>query len=186
MQAQPANRTPKQRLLFSLAGVLAAAHLVFVFLSALHLPTPSLQHAPGQLAYVYGRWTGANSRYSFFAPNIAPPMRVLCDVGLDSGEWVQDGFDFDNEALKIRAYAMSLRFNGMSDKNVYKDDVARAWAAIMFGRYPEAHGLSVRMERMRVPTMEEFRAGERPSWSQTYRADFELRPSSSPAQASNP
>ena len=186
MRTPPAHPTRKRNLLFKLAGVLAAAHLILVLCSALTIPTLSLRHLPGKLSFVYGKWSGALSRFSFFAPNVAPPMRVVCEVVLDSGERVTDNLDFDNEALKIRAYAMSLRFNGNHSKDDTKDDMARAWAALMFGRHPDAHALTVRMERMRVPSMEQYRAGERPSWYETYRADFELRPSPSAAQASNP
>lgn len=168
---------------FVLALLLATAHLALVLCGATRVRPFPRKSPPDQVLGVYGRWSGASSQYSFFAPTITPSLRVSFDVGLDSGEVVHDGLFFEDEAMRLRAYAMSLRFNGLRGDE-QRASVARGWAAVMFGRYADSREVTIRVDRMRLPTMEDFRAGQRPTWTERYRAEFQFRPSSSQARAS--
>ena len=101
--------------LFVLALVLAAAHLVLVLCGALRVRLFPVKSAPDRALGIYGRWSGASSQFSFFAPTITPSLRVSFDVGMDSGDVVHDSLFFEDEAMRLRAYAMSLRFNGLRE-----------------------------------------------------------------------
>ncbi|MBZ4375193.1 hypothetical protein [Corallococcus sp. AS-1-6] len=158
---------------------LAVLHLMLVTCGALHI---RLFQAPtGTNAWVrgYAHWTGAASRFSFFAPGVSPAVRVSFDVEHPDGEHEQDDFQFDNDALNVRVYAMLLRF----DLNNGQDAMARAWAATMFGQHPEARAVTVRMELLEVPTMEAHRDGAPLVWTETYKAVFEHRLASAPSLA---
>lgn len=183
---QPASHPLKLK--SALVALLAAGHLGLVFCSALHVPlfkkTNTTQAA--RLAQGYGQWTGASSQYSFFAPTITQSMRVSFDVKLDSGDVVHDSLQFENEAMKLRVYAMALRFNGYFGQDKHRDNMARAWAAAMFGHHPDARAMTIRVDSQVLPSMEQYASGERGQWLNRYRADVEFRPSPSPAQASNP
>lgn len=178
--------TPPLKPAFVLLCALAAVHLLLVFLGAVHISIFPARSAPGQVHRVYGAWTGATSGYAFFAPGISQAHRISVDLKMPSGEVLHEPFSFANEALDIRAYSMALRFTGWNHKADHQDNMARAWAATMFGRHPEAREATVRVERMDLPTMEEYQSGQRPTWTQLYRADLALRAPSSPARASLP
>lgn len=156
---------------------LAALHLVVVVCSVTKLRTRHAESTWGLLLQGYAAWTGAGSRFNFFAPGINSSVRATFALKGDSGEPIRDDFQSDSGAMNLRAYCMVLRF-GMKAQ---QDELARAWAATMFGRHPEARTVTVSLERLRLPTMEQYQEGQRPAWTELYRADFEHRlPSSAP------
>ncbi|CAM4034135.1 hypothetical protein G4177_05340 [Corallococcus sp. ZKHCc1 1396] len=149
----------------------ALLHLLLVTCGALHIRLFQGESAVNTWIRGYAHWTGAGSRFSFFAPGVSPAVRVAFDVERPDGERVKDDFQFDNSALNVRVYAMLLRF-GLNDG---QDKMARAWAASMFGRHADARSVTVRMEVLEVPTMEAHREGAPLVWTETYRAVFEHR-----------
>lgn len=162
-----------------LVVVLAAAHLLLATSSMLGLRQFIPERGPAKLVHIYAQWTGAGSRFNFFAPSINPSMRVGFDVTRGSGEVLQDDLQSSNDSMNTRAYCMLLRFGVKK----LQDDLARSWAATMFGRHPDAHRVSVSMSALRMPTMGQYRAGERPEWQELYRADFEHRAPALPPHA---
>ena len=159
--------TPRHKL----AMALAAVHLLLVVCSVTKLRTRHADNPWGRVLQAYAAWTGAGSRFNFFAPGINSSVRVAFDVKQDSGALIRDDFQSDDDAMSLRAYCMVLRF-GMRTS---QDELARAWAATMFGRHPEAHTVTVSLEQLRLPTMEQYQEGQRPAWTELYRADFEHR-----------
>jgi hypothetical protein len=156
---------------------IALLHLMWAGLGAFQVP-PFQGATPVDVwARGYASWTGANSRFSFFAPGVSPAIRASFDVADAEGRAVQDRFLFDSGAVNVRMHAMMLRF----DLKQGRDTLARAWAASMFGRYPEARAVTVRVEAMALPSMEAYREGERPHWLDAYRAGFEHRPATTQA-----
>ncbi|NBD07731.1 MULTISPECIES: hypothetical protein [Corallococcus] len=149
----------------------ALLHLLWVACGALQVPLFTGTGRLASWAQVYTHWTGAGSRFSFFAPGVSPAVRVSFDVEQSSGEHVRDQFKFENSAVNVRIHSMLLRF-GLKEG---RDALARAWAAAMFGRHPDARAVTVRVEALRLPTMEAYREGARPEWSDAYRAGFEHR-----------
>ncbi|RYZ36298.1 MAG: hypothetical protein EOO71_32335 [Myxococcaceae bacterium] len=163
---------------------LAALHLLLVACGALRIPI--VAHSPDAVrpwAKGYTHWTGASSGYSFFAPGVGPAVRVSFELEHASGERLRDDFQFENSAVNVRIHSMMLRF-GIQDR---RDNLARAWAAVMFGRHPEARSVIVHVDVLDIPSMEAHRGGELPLWSEKYRAVFERRtPATSSATAVTP
>lgn len=162
-----------------LVVAVAATNLLLVLGNALHLPLPPTRSAPGRLLRMYGQWAGASIQFNFFAPHVTPSVRVSFDVERASGDTVREGLGAGDEALDVRTYCMALRFEAQGNP----DDMARAWAAMMFGRYPDARALTVRVDSLRMPPMERYAAGERPEWQERYRLGFEHRRRAFPAPA---
>ncbi|MET0402832.1 MAG: hypothetical protein ABW123_10535 [Cystobacter sp.] len=167
-----------------LLTAVALSHLLLVLVNALHLQAYFPPGVPGRLLQLYGQWSGASTRFNFFAPVITPSVRVSFDLSQESGEVTHDALRFDDEAMNVRGYCMALRFEVKDNQ----ENMARAWAALMFGWHPEARAVTVRVDALRLPTMEAYRAGERPEWTERYRLGFEhRRPASLPqAQAVTP
>ncbi|MCY1035528.1 hypothetical protein OV207_29075 [Corallococcus sp. BB11-1] len=151
---------------------LAALHMLLVACGALRIPVvTSAPDAVRPWAKGYTHWTGASSGYSFFAPGVSPAVRVSFELEHPSGERLRDDFEFDDSAVNVRIHSMLLRFG--IEKS--RDALARAWAATMFGRHPEARSVTVRVDTLHIPRMGEHHDGERPFWSEGYRAVFERR-----------
>ncbi|MBN8228984.1 hypothetical protein JYK02_15850 [Corallococcus macrosporus] len=159
--------TPRHGLLTGLAAV----HLLLVACGAFHVPFLQLTDTVRPWAQGYAHWTGASSGFSFFAPGVSPAVKVAFDLEGASGEQLHDDFRSDNSAVNVRIHSMMLRF-GLPDS---RDALARAWAAAMFGRHPGARSVTVRVESLQLPSMEAHLRGERPVWSEAYRAVFERR-----------
>lgn len=175
----PASPPPLLKMRHRLVLALALAHLVVVVCSVTKLRSRHVDGPGGRLLQAYAAWTGAGSRFNFFAPGINASVRVAFDMRTDSGERIRDDFQSDSEAMSLRAYCMVLRFGLKTEQ----DELARAWAATMFGRYPEARTVTVSLEQLHLPTMEQYQEGERPTWKELYRAEFEHRPASSAVHA---
>ena len=150
---------------------LAVLHLLMVARGALHVPILPLTDTGKGWAQAYGHWTGSSSGFSFFAPGVSPAVRVSFDLEGPSGERLHDDFRSDNGAVNVRIHSMNLRFN-LEDS---RDALARAWAAAMFGRHPDARSVTVRVESLQLPGMEAHVQGSRPLWTEAYRAEFQRR-----------
>jgi len=150
---------------------LAAVHLLLATGGVLDLA----RHLPkrGPLAFIdaYAHWAGVNTRFNFFAPKISSGMRLSFDITRGSGEVVQDTLGSANPSVNHRVSAMLFRFA----KQKTQDDLVRAWAATMFGRYPDAQHVTVHLSVHQLPTMEAWRDGARPEWKEFYRAELERR-----------
>jgi len=150
----------------------ALLHLLLVLCAVLHV------RPPGVPLQFYGQWSGASNPFNFFAPVITPSVQVSFEMALDSGELVREEMRTSDDVMNVRTYCLALNFHLMGSQ----DDVARAWAAKMFGRHPTARSVTLRMEEFRLPSMEQYREGQRPRWAERYQASFERRPPST-AQA---
>ncbi len=159
--------TPRHGLLTGLA----ALHLLMVACGALHVPFSGMAATVSPWARAYGHWTGSSSGFSFFAPGVSPAVRVSFDLEGASGAPLHDDFRSDNGAVSLRIHSMNLRFNLEESR----DALARAWAAAMFGRHPDARSVTVRVESLQLPSMEAHLQGSRPLWTEAYRAVFERR-----------
>jgi hypothetical protein len=60
--------------------------------------------------------------------------------------------------------------------------MAASWAGMMFGRHPQAVEVVVRVELCTLPTLEQYRAGQQPSWDTIYEATFGREDEGSPQQ----
>ena len=165
---------------YQVAVLLAGAHLALAACSAANLKPFKDWGTPGRFVQAYAQLTGASSRFSFFAPGVAPETKVTFEVRKASGEVIHDDFTSENEEMNLRVHSMLIRF-ALKD---IQDSLARSWGAAMFGRHPDARSVTVIVYAFALPPMEGYRAGERPEWKEQYRAVLERRPSSRSASLS--
>ncbi len=154
---------------FILSLVLAGGHLLLVVCGAVHWPLLGHDNPAGRTLRVYGAMTGADYSYGFFAPGVGSQLRatfVLVDKeGRTWTDVVGDGAS--HEAGLRMGNAISWFYYPQS-----RPGVAASLAGTMFGRHPRAEQILVKVEFYHVPTMAEFRAGERPGWYPMYEAQF--------------
>lgn len=155
-------------------------HWVFSGLAVVHLTMLVLfvwsgfaQSSPSTTASVvrtYRNFSGAFRDYAFFAPAVASDLRAGFILEYESGETRFLRFAADDREV-------AFRYNNIvaaSMRDVRGRDLfAQSWAAFILGAHPDAVRASVITETFVVPSMAEYRAGERPDWTFVYVGRFE-------------
>jgi hypothetical protein len=155
------------------AVALAAAHLLLVACGASGLMGLFGGCAPGRALQWYGAMSGADAGYNFFAPRVGSELRVAFVLtGPDGRRWEDDLTAGENQEVKLRVGSMTGLFPAAPEGEALRRDLAASWAATMFGRHPDADEVTVRVEVYEVPSMEDYRAGQRPEWRLVYTAHF--------------
>lgn len=155
-------------------------HILLVACGAAGLMKGPINNPVSDAARAYAKLSGADNGYGFFAPNVGAQFRTVFIMQDAAGrEWQQDlNIGSSSEA--------NLRFTGISSQLVDLPPVPRhrllqSFAAMMFGRNPDAKTVTVRLEiygfdRSRdvadFPTMAEYREGVRPEWLPMLDATF--------------
>jgi hypothetical protein len=161
--------SPKQIVLTTLAAV----HLILVVCGAAGLFPQRQSSRPFRALTAYGALSGADSGYGFFAPGVAPQRRVrfvLTDVQGRSWAEYLVGASRTEASLRIGSVL------GEASEPEWRAELAASWAAGLFSRHTEAKHIVALLEVEILPTLEEYRAGERPRWVIEYRAAFERAP----------
>lgn len=133
-----------------------------------------------ETVHAYSKLSGADNGYGFFAPNVGAQFRTVFLIKDANGrESMRD--------LKLGSTSeANLRFTGISSQIVSlppgpRHRLLQSFAAMMFGRNPDATTVTVRLEiygfdRSRevadFPTMAEYRSGVRPEWLPILDATF--------------
>jgi hypothetical protein len=169
--------------------LLAAAHLVVVACGAADLlPDRGRQSLVRPLLW-YARMTGADNQFSFYAPEVGDSFRTRFTLwDSQGGEWEASFEDTASPEARLRlsGIAFSAFANGAAVEHPEKRvRVVKSWAATMFSRYPRAIELTVVVEAYDIPTMAEYRGGQRPTWKIVYQAQVQ-RDASSPQFGSTP
>ncbi len=148
----------RRRMALLIAG---GAHLVLVAVGALEV---HLGDGWGSRAIAeYGALSGAENFYTFFAPGVGVQLRPIFEVTERSGGVITD-------VLKSpESCEVDLRVGDLYSVFWWEDDdVHRAllasWAGAMFTRHGEAEHVEVRVQACDMPSMTEYREGDRPVW----------------------
>jgi len=151
---------------------LAAAHLVLAAIGASSLNYDELGVA-GEMIETYGDLTGAGSGYGFFTGDISSGLRAEFDIDNDGKMEVARLETAHNREANLRIGNIL----GVLSRNVedvkHRQSVAASWAGKMMARYPKAKAVTVRMETLPIPSMEEYAAGKRYDWEPFYIAKFQ-------------
>lgn len=168
---------PVVRIGFSFAFIASLFHMAMVFLGACHVPSEDLVDRLGMLGkgiVLYSAYSGANTAYSFFAPEIGSELRAFCiAIGPDGHEIAKTLIttSSSHEAL-IRVNNIVENF-WIEDDN---EDVRRSLAASLAGRsfsdYPQAEKITVLIEVFDLPSMADYRKGAPFRWMPYYSATF--------------
>jgi hypothetical protein len=126
------------------------------------------------LNVIYGRISGSTSGYAFFAPGVDSELRAkflvhnsegnqIAEVPLEQGK---------NREADLRVGNIIGWFwrEGMETKQ--QRSMTASWAGKIFARYPEAANVVVALEKYHLPSMAEFKSGQRPHWVKYYTAKY--------------
>jgi hypothetical protein len=169
--------------------LLGAAHLIVVVFGACHwLPDRTGSPLAETLRW-YARLSGADSEYGFFSPEVGSEHRTRFLLEDDHGSPWSDAID------RTSSREARLRLNNIADypfmsgaaveSPALRQELVKSWAAAMFSRHPNAIAVTVVVEAYDVPSMADYRAGQRPSWKQVYEARLQREPST-PKEGTEP
>ncbi len=129
------------------------------------------------MADQYGKYSGSKSGYGFFAPGVDTVLRATFRV-FDAGGKVIAVVPLEqgkNREADLRVGNIIGWFWRDNPQRKQQRAMTASWAGKIFARYPKATAVEVVLEQYDLPSMAEFRAGERPKWTQYYTAKFMKR-----------
>jgi hypothetical protein len=156
---------------------LASVHLTLVATGAAHLFSQIGDNIVSRPLQWYGTMSGADAGYNFFAPRVGSQLRVGFVLTNQDGQQWEDNLEGDaNQEVRLRLGSLSGLFPQDREGENLRRDLSASWAAVMFGRYPTAEVVEVRVEVYQVPSMAEYRAGSRPEWQPVHSSVFRRAP----------
>jgi hypothetical protein len=149
---------------------LATLHIAMIALFASHFGKwANTEHPVIKAASCIGDFTGSDNIFSFFAPGLSDQPYVVYATKDTSGkEHVIDlkgnSPDFTNRINNIYGY-LTLE----EGRSIFSASLAK----FILQRYPAATKVRVAMVVQQIPTMPEYRNGERCQWHFWFHRDFE-------------
>ncbi|HMB63687.1 MAG TPA: hypothetical protein VKN36_11480 [Eudoraea sp.] len=154
--------------------------MVWVFLALMHLVLVNLfiwtnfenKETSGIYEYlrIYRDFSGCFRDYSYFAPNVANDTRAGFITKTEQETLHFLSFRAENEVVNTRYN--NVISSGMRNPEV-RELFSRSWATAIFGRDEKIQEVTVFAEAYLVPSIAEYRAGERPFWKVIYVGSFE-------------
>jgi len=139
----------------------AAVHLTIAALFSTSWPAervlPDWLDRPLKL---YGAYSGAQTHFDFFAPEVSTQARARFVLHRRDGSTLTDSLTTSNAEANQRL-AMMFTFYGVTEARPF---LARAWAVYMLARHPEADSVDVQVEVLDIPPLAELRAGRNARW----------------------
>lgn len=174
-----ACKPPRSRLPFLVMKYAAILHLALTVCGAAKLIPVPLNTLIGSAIAHYQAYSGSDNGYGFFAPGVAFPKRVMLhSYHADKDEWVTKLETGASRETQLRLSTTAGLFS--QEKN--HELIAASWAAWTLGNDPDASPVIVEIQVYVIPTMSEFRAGERPQWQATEVFPFARRSKDKSAQ----
>jgi hypothetical protein len=149
----------------ALFTVLAGAHLVLVACGAAGWSPWPANTPHGTVLEVGRAWSGSDSSYGFFAPEVGGVIRAR--FTLIDGAGMRQAAELDLGS-NIEARQRVNNVVSLAEEPDLRREVAASLASYMLGRYPEAQQVIVHIETYEPPTMDEYRAGARLEWQLLY------------------
>lgn len=150
-----------------------AFHLVLVVAGAVHL-TSHMHGAAGRALRFYDALSGAGDSYGFFAPAVGPQLRARFTLSTPRGERFEETLEAGkSREVGFRVGNIAGTVHIASKSTELRRALLGALAANRFGAHPEADRVEVNIEQWVVPSMAEYREGQRPQWRSLHQATFE-------------
>jgi hypothetical protein len=150
--------------------ILAAAHLGVVTLGALKVSL----HGGGwgrRAVHEYARLSGADSFYTFFSSDAGAQLRPVFQVTDRAGAVSADVLERPlNREADIRVANLVSLFWWDDEEFQYR--LVGSWAHHVLARHPGATQVVVRTEAYHLPSMKEYREGQRPEWRRLDQSTF--------------
>jgi hypothetical protein len=145
---------------------LALFHLFMIGCGALMWPVRP-QHGVTRLLQSYAAWSGTGGDYAFYSN-----LRETTIGRISSINQAEEASSHDIGRTNSE---IDLRLNSMLDSIVSVEDAdscAHALAAYELGTKTYSRSVTIQFYWYRVPSMAEYRNGDRPSLEEFYRAEF--------------
>jgi len=152
-----------------LCYILAGLHLIMVAMYAAHFGAVGKDgNQVLDAAAKFGKMTGSNNIFSFFAPGISDQPYVVYATKEAAGkEHIIDltgrSFDFTNRLNNIYGYLTLPEARSI---------LSASLAQTVLNLHPTAKEIRVAMVVQKIPTMDEYLQGERVKWKFWFQKDF--------------
>jgi len=120
----------------------------------------------------YNNLSGSFRDYTYFAPAVGDNYKVAFILEDARGQSRLINFISDNREVDFRYQCIMTV--GMR-RETLRDVFSQSWAALLFGSHPDAQKVTVMARRVHVPSMADYRRGQRPSWVTVYAGEFARR-----------
>ena len=117
----------------------------------------------------YCRYTALEADYGFFSPDVGPALDLEVSVLLPGDRLAH--FEVPAGGLEA-SYRYQTALLALMNRAEYRDLVARSHAARALDVHPDALGVKVEVRRFILPSMAEWRKGERGEWQTAFEAVF--------------
>jgi|GEM_PF-1148163 len=152
---------PRHPFLFRVIICATIVHLGLVICGAVRFAPYPQNTRVGDALRCYQSYTGSDNAYGFFAPGVASAKRVvLHGYHAQQNVWVTRIEAPVGREIQLRLSTTA----GLFSQEGHHEQLAASWAAWMFGEDLDASPVIVEIQAYAMPTMSEFRAGERPDW----------------------
>ena len=148
--------------------VFAACHLTLVAIGGSGFPVENISHAIG----FYSALSGANSSYGFFAPGVGGELRARFEIDGHNVTTLESGM---NRESYLKVHNIITQFWERVKDEKLRRSMSASWAGKMFGRFPHAKAVVVRVEEYDPPAIDEWARGTRSQWEPFYTAKYERR-----------
>jgi len=152
----------------------AFVHLLLVSLSAFSINFP-LPPGVGEVLTYYGEISGAAGGYGFFAPGVHSQVQAVFDITDSQNHTVTVPIlngKVREVDLRVGDIIEQFYNEHVDNPKKYQRVLSASLCGAMFGLYPEAHSVRIRLEQLVPPSMEEYRNGVTRSWQKIYSAKF--------------
>ncbi|WP_437680784.1 hypothetical protein [Sorangium sp. So ce131] len=152
--------------------VAAAGHLgLVIILGALQIDLRGRGPMADAIAG-YGALSGADSGYSFFAPDFGSPPMATFEVVDATGAVIIDHLESGaNTEADLRTGNVVGKFQ-LEEDQALKRSIAASWAGKMFARHPGARSVVVRVDECDVAPIHVYRQGDGLRCELHYQAKF--------------
>lgn len=125
----------------------------------------------GKCFTIYGHFTGSSNGYGFFSPNVADQLVTRVTAEDFRGVRRVKQFGGRDTETDRRISTMMMVFANINNPQLH----GLSLAAYTLGRNPSARTVTVAIYHRCLPTMAEYRQGERPSLEEIYRGTYGRR-----------
>jgi hypothetical protein len=147
----------------------AGIHLVIAALFSTHVPVEKyIPAAVERPLRIYGSYTGAHTRFNFFAPTVPSQARVHFVLVNAQGMAREVALSTASADANQRLATMF----GSYEMAHLRPFLVRAWAAYVASIHPDAQSIEVRVEILDLPTLAEAKAGKMASWVEVEKTKF--------------
>jgi len=147
--------------------------MLLVILGAAYFPFGKLG-ALGEALQAYGAAAGAINSFGFFVTtaedHVYAHFYVVDEGGQRRPVRLETGHSHESD-LRIRGISDNF-FMPDYDAARFQRSLAASLAGSLFGRYPDATEVMVRLDKFTTVSMAAYRAGERPRWDTVYQVSF--------------